>query len=234
MITLRIGRDQDNSQLAIEKIEDGKIDRFVKGKVNSVPSTVSRLTPERCHVLLEFNESTLDVKFHHQGSNYTFINNQPMLNGVVKRGSDIIEIGATNNRYAVNWKMIDEVAPTYVNIRHLERIFNDYDKSVTDLQVKEKQLNNLRMGIFAVGALLSAITVANVGISVIIALLTLACCGASFLFAKTPVRIKKMKEQLEKDFVCPCCGYGFFTMGMNYRKLQQVGRCPGCKAIFKW
>lgn len=224
-MTITIGRDTKTSKLSI--ICDGK--RYVCRSVNDVPPSVSQ---NHCKMEVEKNSvkvTNLDINCD------TFINGQPIEIKTINRG-DKIELGS--DRYHLEWKYIDEVIPPIADIRHLERIWTEYDAHRVDQQIADRRFNSLRSatGLITMGAIVFSMLTGRQSLWLILFYIVAILVSLAFTIkaykdaSAIPQKLQLRSKQFQREYVCPHCGH--FLGNQPYEILCQNDRCPYCKTNF--
>ena len=224
-----IGRDPETSRLRMS-VAGHQSKLF--GTNGSVPTSVSR---QHCSIVINA-DNTYRVR-NLKAQNVTFVNGTPVESKQVTE-KDTIELGA--DHFVLEWSDIQELKPKIVDIRPLKKVWEDYNKKVLNMTVKERRANSLRagtglltMGAIAVGFILGreeagALYAILYGAAI---MLTLAFFVKSLIDAsKLPKEKQKMTEKFQHDYTCPNCGRFF---GQPYDQLKLYDGCPYCKTMFR-
>ena len=221
----------------------GRLELTVGGKktyYGAYQSVDQHVSGQHC-TLTVAPDGTLTLK-NIKIQNVTYVNGSEVHSKVVTPRDTIILGGGG---YVLPWAAITPLLPKQADVRHLERVFNDYEKGVETIQKQQQKQVAYRSVIgvcstlaIALGILLSttggfsggkaAITLPLYGI-VIIANIYFAV--KAFKDDKTE-RMKELKKRFQHDCVCPGangqpCGQYFGGFGF-YGNLPQ--QCPKCKA----
>ena len=220
-----IGRDLGTSRLVM-KVNGQPVWYSQK---TDVPSSVS---PNHCTI-----EQTGNViRLKNIDLNYdTFVNGQPVQTKTVSQ-SDKIELGS--DHYPLDWNTIHQVIPPVVNIRHLQKVWNEYDEHRLDQQIADRRFNSLRSatGIITMAAIALSMMLGRQSFWYII-LYAVAILVSLVLTIKAyrdatavPQKMQKLSKQFQKDYVCPHCHR--FLGNQSYDLLEQNTCCPYCKTKF--
>lgn len=141
-----IGRDQQTRQLSI--VKDGKPSLY--GSVGCVPMDVSRH-----HISLQ---STGDGKWiikNLNERNVTFVNGIAIESKIVSE-KDKVELG--NSHYLFPWVALQEPKVETIDIRHLQQVWDEYDKGNLSLDIQERKFNVIRSatGVISMSAIACA------------------------------------------------------------------------------
>lgn len=224
-MTITIGRDVTTSRLSL--VYNGK--NYLYGLSGSVPQSVSP-----SHIQLECKGGVFYVK-NLDVNNYTYVDGLGVETKMISRNNHI-ELG--KDHYVVEWKAIDEVIPPAVDIRPLEKVWDDFDAHRLDQQIADRRFNSLRsatglitMGAIALSMLTGRKSILFVFIYVLAILVSVAFTIKAYKDASAvPQRTKRMNDKFQKDYVCPHCGH--FLGNQSYEVLSQNVCCPYCKTKF--
>ncbi len=220
-----IGRDANTSQLKISTPHGSKL----FGVPSEVPMSVSR---QHCKITLDSN-----LKYHITNikmTNETFVNGLSVQTKQISE-TDKVELGSEH--YQLNWSYIKEMLPKMADIRPLKAVWEEFDKHRTDQQIADRKFNTLR------GAT-GLITMIAIALSIVLGHgpIYLFFYGVAFLIAlgftikaykdatAIPLKMKKLQDKFNHDYVCPHCGRRFTHA---YDELIKMDSCPFCKAQFK-
>ncbi len=219
----------------LELTVNGKKSYF--GAYSSVDRHVSGL-----HCTLTVNNDGTMVLKNLKMQNYTYVNGNPVHSKVVTM-NDTVVLGGGG--YVLPWDAIRPLLPKQADVRHLKKVFEDYEQGMETIQKQQQRQVAFRtvIGVFstlaiALGIVLgtqggfsgskSAITLPLYGI-VIIANVYFAV--KAFKDDRTE-RVRELKRRFQNDCVCPGtngqpCGQYFGGYGF-YNNIPTV--CPKCKA----
>lgn len=229
IIELTIGRDAKTGQL---QVSNGK-QTLLFGEKDSVPKNVSRE-----HVMLCVNDRGELILKNLNIENDTYVNGKGVEQKIIHRG-DKIELG--NEHWELSWhKYLDPILPKFVDIRPLEKIYQDYENKKLKMQIKERRFNTIRSatGILTVGAMALSIN-GFLGrenpvfgyLYIVAAIITAMGFAWSYrLASQIPLENDRHLKETKKKYVCPECGKQFALQ--DYEQLKQQGKCQYCKSIF--
>ena len=220
-----IGRDAQTRQLNV--VKDGVAKKF--GQAGSVPMDVSRqrisLTPAGNGKWQIKNLNNLNI---------TFVNGVAVEDKIISEG-DKVELG--NSHYLFQWEAVKEPKVETVDIRPLEKVWNNYDRDNLELDIAERKFNAARSatGIITMLAIACSIII---GHSFIYILLYALAIGISVMFtvqaykksSEVPQLRREIKKRFEQDYTCPKCGH--FMGYQGYNILTQNDACPYCKTKY--
>lgn len=224
-----IGRDANTSQLNI--IFGQKTIKL--GMPGSVPMNVSRQ-----HCMLTIDDSgRMSIK-NLKPQNVTYVNDHAVESKYISE-RDCITLGTSKYRLNLHEVIVAvrKTAPKVVDIRPLEKIWNEYNEALQDTKIKQGKFLALSSGTGLITMAAVVLSFMGVGMEVRIACYVIA---AILVFVtvlvrwqnatKLPQQQQELQEWLEDNYVCPNCKHSF---SMNYKKLKQYDACPFCKAKFK-
>lgn len=222
---------------------------FVVGSPQSVPNTVSRA---HCELSVDFSNdqacTATKIRIRNlKSQNITYVDGQEVESKVIKENSHV-QLGF--DRYSVDLrKVIDGMRkfqmsanpqpPETYSLSPLRTVWEEYDSTRMQLQLKEQKKNNIRNlgGILsATGILfmcvpaLGALRFVATGFSLIIGL---------FFFIKgmntsssLTVKLHELDKEFRKRYVCPNPKCRHFMGSMPYDVLRQNKGCPHCKCKY--
>lgn len=223
-----IGRDQNARQLNV--VKDGKSKLY--GQPNSVPMDVSRH-----HIsLLPAGNGKWQIKNLNE-RNVTFVNGIAVESKTISE-SDKIELG--NSHYLFHWDALQEPKVETIDIRPLQRIWNEYDEQRLELQIAERKFNAARSatGIITMLAIACSLILGHGPIYLVLYALAI---GISVVFtyqayqksSEVPRQQKEMNKDFQRRYVCPNPKCGHFMGFQDYEVLSQNDACPYCKTKYK-
>ena len=166
---------------------------------------------------------------------YTFVNGQAVESKTITR-QQTIEMG--RDRFPFNWRALDEFIPAEVDIRHLEIIWDTYEKQNIALQIAERKFNTLRSMTGIITMVAIALSIATGGKSNWYFLLYGIAIVVSVAFfvkayrdsSQMPQKRQEMNKAFQRDYICPHCGH--FMGNQSYDIMVQSNSCPYCRAKF--
>lgn len=232
MIDLLVGRESgvENPRLAI--YVNGQV--LYHGAPGSVPKNVSR---KHCHIIIG-NDAILTVE-DITDNNFLFINGTECKKKSGVKITDTIELGPS--KYRLDTQAIAKVVSLNqsFSIKHLEDVFNTYQKTKFDLQVKERKLN-------AISAFPGIMTMISIGAAfffqnqyiriwsvVFAAVFGLIFALIRFKYAKgIPLQNRKYDDEFREKYVCPNPACNRYLGQTPYKELIKNRSCPYCKSNF--
>lgn len=226
-----IGRDANTSQLDIISEKQ----TFRLGLSGSVPMTVSRQ-----HCLLTIDDSSRISIKNLKPQNVTYVNDHAVESKNISE-NDSIALGASKYRLNLHEVLaaVKKTAPKVVDIRPLEKIWNEYNDTQLEAKIKQGQFVALSSGTGLITMAAVVLSFMGMGIEVRIVCYIIAVILIAVTIivrwqnaTKLPLQQQELQRWLDENYVCPNCKHSFGA-DINYRKLTQYDSCPYCKAKFK-
>lgn len=228
MIKIIIGRDQNSDKLRL--IVGGKAIATADNGV--VPKSVGRE-----HVCLTVDDDGSIVLRNLDINNDTYVNSIGVEVKMINQG-DRIELG--KDHFRLNWSLLEPFMPKFADIRPLKEVWDDYNKQMKKLKVRQKNnglLASVPMAFTMVGGFVSSVappevrpyTLILTGIAIVILFFGLYKRFTDDTIEET----EKLNEKLQLNYVCPCCGR--FLGNQPYSLISKAKNCsnPSCKAIYQ-
>ena len=125
------------------------------------------------------------------------------------------------------------------SIKHLEAVYDGYQKEKFDMQVKQGKLN-------ALSALPGVLSMISIGVAVFLqnqnirtwAIILAAVFALVFAVIRyrnatvVPLKTRKMDEAFREKYVCPNPLCGRFLGATPYKELVKNRSCPYCRSKF--
>ena len=201
-----IGRDQQTRQLSICK--DGIT--INHGLPGSVPMDVSRH-----HISLQPQGDCKWLIKNLNERNVTFVNGISIETKTISN-QDKVELG--NSHYLFPWESLNNPAEEVVDIRPLQKIWEEYDRQCMELDIAERKFNAARS---------AAGVITMIAIACSIAFAVKAYNNA----AAVPYKRKEIKKDFQRKYICPKCNT--FMGYQDYDLLSQKDFCPNCRTKIK-
>lgn len=219
-----IGRDVQTSELSLTI--DGNASRI--NGAGTLPHTVSRQ-----HVQLIPQPNGTYQLTNLKAQNTTYVNGLAVTSKIVST-TDVVQLGP--DRYTLPWDVISRLVPMTLDVRHLQRIAEQYKESKMALTIKERKFNAFRssMGVLTMLAMAVSFVPALEEFRIV---LYLAAIIAAIVFgvisyksaAEIPHRSRELDDKYRRDYVCPHCRR---FLSMDYRELTISRACPYCKTKY--
>jgi hypothetical protein len=233
MTELIIGREggvpKEVARLAIQM--DGKT--YFSGAKGSVPGDVSK---RHCKISLG-DGNTMTVEDITE-------NNILYVNGIEckRKGNvspeDRIELGP--GKYLLDMEAILKAlsGKKEYSIKHLEAVYEGYQKEKFDMQVRQGKLNALSAlpGVLSMTSIGLAAFFENVRVVMIIIAAIFAIVFALIRYvnaSKVPQKNKEIEDRFRSHYVCPNSLCNHFMGMVPYKELLKNKACPYCKCKFK-
>ncbi|MCD8305976.1 MAG: FHA domain-containing protein [Prevotella sp.] len=244
-----IGKEAAKSQLGIVVTANGKKMVAVAGSPGSVPNSVSRCKPAEdvAHCKIDISEGGKMTITNLKSANATFVNGLEVDKKTINP-TDKIMLG--KDRYCLDLnlvlttavRLVASSAPKQYSIKHLERVWNEYEKRTEAIQRRQQRMNKWRMLPLMIGSL-SSITAAVCGamslgnislyITIPIAVLSFVIYFVTFIRKDTSIDDrKKATKDLYKKYVCPNPDCRHFMGMIPYEILRQNKKCNYCGCTF--
>jgi len=221
-----IGRDGATRQL---KITVGQQSQSI-GQAGSVPMSVSR---EHCRITAVDGNCIIE---NLNPNNVTYINGTPVQKKHITE-NDTIALGA--ERYPLSWSCISQLLPKVADIRGLKAVWDEYDKTLLQLQIDERKFNAWRgiTPIISFSALLLGFFTGRenpwlwvlYGSAILLSVVFLVVSYRKS--TSVPKKQKESKTKFQNSYVCPHCHH--FMGYTDYKLIIQNEACPYCKARYK-
>lgn len=248
--TILIGREDKTNNLLLSFEHNGS-NKILKIK-EEVPNCVSRCFP---------NEKKAHCKIDVLANDKIRVTNVNIMNTTLVNGNEIdsvvdnknikLELGQFKYQIDVN-KILSAVennidginggggpAPEPVSIKHLEVVWNRFEKARDEIKEKQIKTGKLRMIPLITGSLSTLLALLMGGkellivrvITIIIAIVSAIILVGVFLQKDTSIEdTKNAEDELINDYVCPKCKH--YLGQQKYKIVKQHGSCPYCKV--KW
>lgn len=221
-----IGRDQQTRQLSISK--DGITKKY--GQPGSVPLDVSRH-----HVSMQSQGQCRWLIKNLNDRNDTYVNGIPIETKTIS-ANDQVELG--NSHFLFPWESLIDLEEDTIDIRPLQKIWDEYDRRCMELDIAERKFNAAR----SAAGVITMIAIACsfiLGHGPIYLLLYAIAIGISIAFAvkaynnavAVPYKRKEIKKDFQRKYICPKCST--FMGYQDYDLLSQKDICPNCRAKIK-
>lgn len=248
--TILIGREDKTNNLLLSFEHNGS-NKILKIK-EEVPNCVSRCFP---------NEKKAHCKIDVLANDKIRVTNVNIMNTTLVNGNEIdsvvdnknikLELGQFKYQIDVN-KILSAVenniggkiggdgpAPEPVPIKHLEVVWNRFEKARDEIKEKQIKTGKLRMIPLITGSLSTLLALLMGGkellivrvITIIIAIVSAIILVGVFLQKDTSIEdTKNAEDELINDYVCPKCKH--YLGQQKYKIVKQHGSCPYCRV--KW
>lgn len=230
MIELLVGRESgvENPRLAVT--HNGQT--FYYGTPGSVPKDVSR---KHCHI--QISDDSKMVVEDLTDNNFIYINGADCKKKGGVSLSDTIELGPSKYRLDLETIIKALSSKQSFSIRHLEQVYDGYQRNKYEMQVKQGKLNALSAlpGLISMSSLVLAVFLDKARIIMVV---LASLFGLVFAFiryrnaSKIPLQTKELEESFREKYICPNPACGHFLGGVPYKELLKNRTCPYCKTKF--
>ena len=232
MIELIIGRESgvENPRLAVT--QNGQTQYF--GTSGSVPKDVSRK-----HCRIQVGADSKMVVEDLTDNNFIYINGSDCKRKVDVSLADTIELGPSKYRLDMDTIIKTLSAKQSFSIKHLEVVYDGYQKEKFDMQVKQGKLNALSAlpGVLSMISIGAAVFLQNQNIRtwaiILAAVFALVFAVIRYRNATiVPLKTKRMDDAFREKYVCPNPLCGRFLGAAPYKELVKNRSCPYCRSKF--
>lgn len=222
----------------------GRLELTVNGKktyYGAYQSVDQHVSGQHCTLTVN-PDGTMSIK-NMKMQNYTYVNGQEVHSKVVTMNDTVILGGGG---YVLPWAAITPLLPKQADVRHLKRVFDDYEQGVADIQKQQQRQVAYRsvIGVFSTLAIALGIVLGTTGgfsgskMAVTLPLYGIVIIANIYFAVKAfkdnkTEKMNELKKRFQRDCVCPGvngqpCGQYFGGFGF-YANLPQ--QCPKCKAM---
>lgn len=256
--TILVGKEPGQCRLLVAISGTGKTATI--GSPGCVPNCVSRCKPTEgtAHCKIDIDQNGTMVLTNLKSQNVTYVNGVEIFSKKVQVSSEVA-LGKDHFQMPLSLvietakKLVPTIAPPppspqaqKYNIRHLEKIWNDFHDKNIEIQKRARQqalLARIPMFFTMAGGAISAIAVAlNWGDEVKTLCISFTVIGIfvmiySFFKSKNDTSIEdreKLVEDFQDHYICPKCGKYLPVTPYKLMKKQYSMRCPhaGCGAEY--
>ena len=230
MIELQIGREGGTDTPRLVIVNEGKTSFY--GQPGSVPKSVSR---NHCKVKVA-DDLTMTIE-DVTANNFMYINGLDCKRRKGVKVTDAVELGPDHYRLDLESIVKAFASKQEWHIAHLEKVYDDYNQTKLDNQVKQGKLG-------AISALPGVLSMASIGLAVVIPgarvimIVVAALLALTFVVIRmknasnNPIKMKQLDEDFREHYVCPNPACGHFLGATPYKELLKNKACPYCKGKF--
>lgn len=233
-----IGRDSEANALGL--LVNGK---YMIDSSCQVPNTVSRVKPNEgtAHCLIFINDTSGHISITNLNpQNSTYVDGEEISGKTSISEHSIISMGG--DLYRLNLKkLLKSIGyERPYSIKHLEKVWSKYDKSLLQLQIdQQKNANKQKLqGILSLLSTLCVIIPSNIPNAIRVICVAAALGVGIYFFVKGNkadntfvMKKRNLDEAFREDYVCPKCGcFLGFTPYENFEHKSKCGHC-NCKFI---
>lgn len=247
--TILIGKEPGQGRLLIAV--EGVSKAAALGAPGSVPGSVSRCKVAEgvSHAKISVDANCAMTLTNVKPQNVTYVNGTPVMSKRVTP-EHTVELG--KDRYAIHLPAVIDAAKNLMpapkppekkfNIKHLERVWEDYDRELENITKKQQDHSRKRMLPIMIGSasgvattVLAAVSISAMWVTLPLAVLSFGLYFMMYRRQDTSFQDKKRAtERFTENYVCPNpdCGKFFGNMSYKLLKSQFDMHCPKCKCTF--
>ena len=241
-----IGREPGQNRLMLAININGQHKTVFLGQFNSVPNTVSRCQPlagsAHCKISIDGNSRMIVTNLN--PANITYVNDCGVQTKPVTLGAQI-QLGSDKFPIAVNTiveavKNLFPEVPKEYSIKHLERIYEDYEERMETIQINQQKRSKtsmlpimISMAIGLLSSLLGQYVNRNSWFGWLLAVIPLLFYLRNYTRKDTSIEDRKAAtNRLIDSYVCPNPECKHYLGAQPYKVLRQNHTCPYCRC--KW
>lgn len=242
--TILVGRDPKTCKLMISVFENDEVIKTgVIGPANSVPNSVSRCIPteDKAHCSIVVDQTGNMTLKNLKQQNITYVDDVAIASKAITTQSNValgkdkfvVKVSDILNGAAkmIGAKPVMSPELAY-SIDHLEKIWEDYQKSIKKANVKNRIPLVFTMSVSLISILSSIFSWPKEVTYISLAIVVTGILYLSYSMFCASDGTFKIKREFEKKYVCPKCGY---SLGyQSYTVLTINKQCSHCKCKFKW
>lgn len=245
--TILVGKEPGNGRLYVSVSINGQHKTAAIGEMQSVPNSVSRCKPgeNAAHCKIAVGENGEMTITNMKQQNVTYVNGTEVATKRIKAGCRI-ELG--KDRYAMDLNAVLQAARKIVgmmpappapaqeySIRHLKRVWKEYNDSIKGIKIRQKNLgllSNIPMGFSMLGGLVAGVYPQVREVALVFTGIALLIMLVGFYKRFTDKSIDEMEaltEDFQRKYICPNPDCQHFMGNQPYNVLRQNKNCPYCK-----
>lgn len=245
--TILIGKDPNQSRLLVSVKVNGQTKTAAIGDVGNVPNSVSRNQPTEniahCALSVDNNGSLKIMNLKPQ--NVTFVNGSEIMS---KKISSDAKVALGKDRYPLPVGIVVETAKRLVGnvpppplppvqINHLEKIWDDYEKTNENIAIQIQERGRKRMLPMVVGSasglfaplLASVFSTSTLYVTAPISIISFIIYFKIYNEKDTSINDKKTaQDKLIDNYICPNDKCRHFLGYQPYKIIRQNKKCPYC------
>lgn len=241
---LLVGRSPEDSKMLIAIRLGDEYKTIALGEAGSVPQSVSRCRPDqdKAHCKLSIDGAGNIQVINSNPNNITYVGGVQISRKNVQI-NDTIALGDGSYAIDVN-QIMSAVLPLFgFSLKHLEKVWSDYEKKLALIERRVKMRTTKRLVAMSLTGVLSAVSATlfktDAGatseiISLVITLISSLYMLKIVLEKDTSQEDKaKARDELFQKYRCPNpeCNH-FFGYGYEYRMLKEIHSCPHCRVKY--
>ncbi len=247
--TILIGKEPGNGRLLISVNINGQPKNTVLGELGSVPNSVSRCKPSEgvAHCKIHIGNDGALMITNLKPQNVTYVNDIEIETKKITPSSKVT-IGS--EKFPLDIKVIVDTAKKLIpalpreakSIKHLEKVWQEFESNMEEIQIRQLRKSNRRMLPIMLGSASS-----------VLAAILATCSSLSTLYVTIPISFicfsmyfkiyfekdttiedrKKANDQLFDKYVCPHDDCHHYLSTQAYRVIKQNKKCPFCGGEWK-
>ncbi len=244
-----IGKEPGQGRLLLSVAVEGHPRQAVVQ--SAVPDSVSRCMPLEnvAHCKIAVDNSGLMRLYNLKSQNVTYVDGMEIeskainANSKVALGKDHFPINISTILNAAK-QLVPQAAaamPEEFSIAHLEKVWDEYESALENIQLKQQKANKMRMLPIMIGSLSAVASPVIATVAAVESLyITVPIAAISFLmyfviYQRKDTSLDEKKEANKRfmtDYVCPNPNCRHFMGNQHYQILSQSTKCPYCGARF--
>lgn len=247
--TILIGKEPGQGRLFVCVAVNGQPKAAAIGHPGSVPNCVSRCKPAEgvAHCKIEVDPSGNMILTNLKPQNVTFVNDAEIMSKRIDASS---RVALGKDKFPVPLSAVVEVAKKLVpsspppaqefSIRHLEKVWNEYEESLETIQRRQQQMGKRRMLPIMIGSasgiaapiFATLVATASLYVTVPIAFVSFLIYMKNYREKDTSIEDRKTANNFFIDnYVCPNPACRHFMGNQPYKILKQNKKCLYCGCL---
>lgn len=242
--TILIGKEPGQGRLLISMKINGQPKTAAIGAAGSVPGSVSRCNPAQnvAHCQIEVGPDGRMVLTNLKPQNVTYVNGVEIASKKIAKDNQVL-LGM--EQYPVNISTVLDTAKKLVgtvpqppkSIAHLEKVWNEYETTLENIQRAQLDRNRKRMLPIMIGTgagVISMLASQEILIALPLAILPLLLYIKNYTEKDTSIDDRKAaNDKFIDHYVCPHSHCRHYLGNQPYKVLRQNKNCPYCKGEWK-
>lgn len=238
-----VGKEPDYGRLLVAMEVNGQTKVAVIGEKGNVPNSVSRCKPTEgvAHCKISIDKEGIMTLVNLKPQNVTYVNGSEIISKKITADSEV-ELGKDKYLIPIDKiietakKMVGTVAPKAKTIRHLEKVWREYETRNEEITRRLQNKQRKRMLPIVIGSasgLISPVCAWFSGntlyVTIPIALISLLIYVKLLVEKDTSVEDRKVaQDKLIDNYVCPHEDCNHFLGVQPYKVIRQNRKCPYC------
>lgn len=240
--TILIGKEPGQGRLLVSLKIKGQPKTAAIGMAGSVPGSVSRCNPAQdvAHCKIEVGADGRLVLTNLKPQNVTYVNGVEIVSKKIAADSQVA-LGMEQYPVSISTildtakKLVGSVPPPPKSIVHLERVWNEYETTLENIQRLQMERGRKRMLPIMIGTgagVISMLASQSIFIALPLAILPLLLYIKNYTEKDTSIDDRKAaNDKFIDHYICPHCHH--FLGNQPYKVLRQNKNCPYCKGEWK-